>query len=169
MTDIIINDGKIIRDSTGIDTPDATNVTYGIKSNGYLGYYRFGKGNDTINKTKVKEQIINDGIKYTYGFAPVLVLNNQVRELANANNLRQGICQINKNNFIIVTNTTNERNKGFSHKSLAEYMVKLNCQTGFNLDGGGSINFYYKGNDKNIYSIKNSTRGLVDLLYFVEK
>ena len=48
-------------------------------------------------------------------------------------------------------------------------MVKMNCKIGFNLDGGGSVNFYYKGSDSRIYSIKNSNRGLVDLLYFVEK
>ena len=168
---LIINDGKIIRDSTEIEIPDVTNTTYGIKKDGYLNFYKYGKGNDINTNTKVKEQIISDGIKYTYGFSPVLVWNNQTKTSANVNNIRQGICQINKNNFIIVTNTntTNERNKGFNLKALAEYMVKLNCKTGFNLDGGGSVNFYYKGNNENIYTIKSSSRGLVDLLYFVEK
>ena len=71
--------------------------------------------------------------------------------------------------IITNTNSTDNRTVGFSHNELANYMVKLNCKYGYNLDGGGSTNFYYKGNNSDLKSIQNSTRGLVDMLYFIEK
>ena len=168
---LVLNDGKIIRDSTNQETPNVPYLTYGIKKNGYLDYYRFGKGKEIEYNTKIKERIISDGIKYTYGFSPVLVWNNEIKSTRQDKNIRQAICQIDRNNFIIVTNTnsTNNREAGFSLKSLADYMKKQKCKYGFNLDGGGSVNLYYKGNNKNIYNVKTSTRGLVDVLYFVEK
>ena len=168
---LVINDGKIIRDSTGVKTPTNGNITYGLKSNGYLAYYRFGSGDDITNKTKIKDNVINDGVKYTFGFSPLLVWNGKTQSTRTDKNIRQGLCQIDRNNFIIVTNTnsTDNRTVGFNMIDLGNYMIKLGCKYGYNLDGGGSVNFYYKGNDKNLKSIKNSTRGLVDVLYFVEK
>ena len=168
---LVINDGKIIRDSTEQELPNITYLTYGMKKDGYLAYYKYGKGNDTEYNKKIKEKIISDGIKYTYGFSPVLVWNGEVKSTVQEKNIRQGLCQINRNNFVIVTNTnsTNNRSVGFDLKSLANYMVKLNCKYGINLDGGGSVNLYYKGSKNTIYSVKTSNRGLVDVLYFIEK
>ncbi len=168
---LIINDGKIIRDSTGIVVPDVSYITYAMKKDGVLAYYLFGKGDDINKNTSVKNQIINDGVRYTFGFTPVLVTDYKVRASSTENNIRQAICQIDRNNFIFVTNTngTNERGKGFSHNSMAKYLVKLGCRIGLNLDGGGSVNHYYKGNTDTLNSIKTSSRGLVDMLYFVEK
>ena len=168
---LIINDGKIIRDSTGIEFPYIGVLTYGMKKDGYLGFYRFEDGKKKEDNLKKKEQIINDGVRYTFGFEPVLVWDGVVQTSRKDNNIRQGICQIDRNNFIIVTNTnnTNNRTKGFNLKALAEYMVKQKCKIGLNLDGGGSTNFYYKGNSGDLYSVTSSGRGLVDILYFVEK
>ena len=168
---LIINDGKIIRDSTTKELPNVGCTTYGIKKNGYLAYYNFKKGNEVEYNTKIKEKIIDDGVKYTYGFSPVLVWDSKVKASSKEKNIRQGICQINRNNFVIITNTnsTDNRSAGLSHNDLANNMVKLGCKYGYNLDGGGSVNFYYKSNTKELKSIKSSNRGLVDMLYFVEK
>lgn len=166
---LVINDGKIIRDSTGIEFPDVGCITYVMKKNGYLGYYLIMDGKNVASNSKIKEEIINEGIKYTFGFWPILVWDGKVQSTDKGNNIRQAICQINRNNFLIVTNTTSDRGSGFSFKGLGEYMVKNNCWIGFNLDGGGSVNFYYKGNTNSLSSIKSSNRGLVDMLYFVEQ
>ena len=168
---LVIVDGKIIRDSTSQVTPGVSYATYGLKKDGYLGYYKYGKGDDIEYNKGVAAKIIEDGIKNTFAFSPVLVVDKTVKATLTEKNTRLGLCQIDRNNFIIITNTngTNNRSKGFSHKSLAEYMVKLNCKIGFNLDGGGSVNYYYKDNTSTLHSIKSSTRGLVDVLYFVEK
>ena len=168
---LIINDGKIIRDSTGQETPDVAYLTYGIKKDGYFTYYKYGSGKDIQYNTKIKEKVIEDGIKDTFGFKPILVWNGKQKSKDKDKNIRQAICQINRNNFVIITNTndTNNRGVGFNFNDLATYMIKLGCRYGYNLDGGGSVNFYYKSNKKDLYSLKTSTRGLVDMLYFVEK
>ena len=167
----VLNNGKVIRDSTNQETPNVYFATYGMKKDGYLGYYKYGLGTDIEYSKSIKEKILNDGIKDTFAFYPVLVYNGKAKSDKKEKDIRQSLCQIDRNNFVIITNTvgTNNRSKGFNYDELSKYMVKLNCKIGFNLDGGGSTNHYYKGNNKNIYSIKNSSRGLVDLLYFVEK
>ena len=48
-------------------------------------------------------------------------------------------------------------------------MVSLGCRTGYNLDGGGSTNLYYKKNNKNLKHIVVTARKVADVLYFVEK
>ena len=166
---LVINNGEIIRDSTNQKTPSVYFITYGMKKDGYLGYYKYGADSDIEHNIEIKNKIIQDGIKNTFAFYPILVLNNTTVDTRNNHDIRQGICQIDRNNFVIVTNTTLVRNNGFGFKDLANYMVKLNCKIGFNLDGGGSVNHYYKANNQTVYTIKVSTRGLVDILYFVEK
>lgn len=166
---LVIVNNEIIRDSTNQEMPNVYYITYGMKKDGYLGYYKYGSGTDIEYNLKIKEMILEDGIKNTFAFYPILVWDSKAKSTNKTNDIRQGICQIDRNNFIIVTDTTFVRNKGFNFKDLADYMIKLNCKIGFNLDGGGSVNHYYKGNNKTIYSVKSSSRGLVDILYFVEK
>ena len=84
-------------------------------------------------------------------------------------NLRQAICQINRNNFVLITNTTNNRSAGLGFLGTAKVMKQLNCNLGLNLDGGGSINMFYKGQSPSISTLKSSTRKLVDVMYFVDK
>ena len=115
--------------------------------------------------------MISDGVKNTFAFSPVLVYDGEIKNTQTEKNIRQAICQIDRNNFVFVTNTnsTDNRGVGFDFNSLAQYMMKLNCKIGFNLDGGGSVNHYYKDNTSKLHSVVNSSRGLVDMLYFVEK
>ena len=113
----------------------------------------------------------SDGIRNTVSFRPVLVKDFNRVTNGTSNDIRQAICQIDKNNFVIITNTnsTSNRSEGFNFKDLADYMVSLNCRTGYNLDGGGSTNFYYKKNNSNLYSIVTTSRSVADILYFVEQ
>lgn len=165
---IVIVNGKILRDFTDQLLPFERIMTYGLKKDGYLAYYDFKKDSISFNQ-QLKEKIISDGVKYTIGFTPVLVENGQVAVSNSSPNLRQAICQINKNNFIIVTNTTSNRSQGLGFLGTAKLMKQLNCRIGLNLDGGGSINMFYKGNNSTISSIKTSSREVADILYFVEK
>ena len=168
---VIFIRGKLVRNFTGYTLP-STNPVYGLKKNGYLTYYSFGSGQGSISANKkVVEQMKSDGIRNTVSFNPVLVKNYSRVTSDTSNNIRQAICQIDRNNFIIITNTnsTNNRGVGFNFKDLADYMVSLNCRTGYNLDGGGSTNFYYKKNNSSIYSIVTTSRKVADILYFVEQ
>ena len=176
---LIIHDGKIIRDSSSeaIKTDDDY-IIYGLKKNGELTYYNYTNGRTNEQKEenkKIVNNIINDGVLYTFGFKPVLLSNGNIMNMddSRTHNIRQAICQVNNNNFIIITNTnsTNNRKDGFSFTELAELFKSLNCKTALNLDGGGSTCEYYKNNTNDLKRIKTtySSRQLSDMIYFVEK
>ena len=184
---VIIINGKILRDFTGYVLPEKLYPIYGLKSNGYLASYRFTGNNSSYieSNKKVRQTMVNDGVKYTFSFSPVLVENfvnkttNVTAESYSNPNVRQALCQVDRNNFIIITNypnvsdtnqlTATDRRNGFNFKNLANLMVSLNCRTGYNLDGGGSLNLYYKKNTSTLYNIRSGNRALFDTLYFVEQ
>ena len=166
---VIFVRGNLVRDFTSYSLPNAMYPVYGLKKNGYLASYSFGGGSGSVsNNKKVLAQMKSDGIRNTASFPPVLVSNYKAVSSATDHNLRQAICQIDRNNFVIVTNVTS-RAAGWNFKDLSSYMVSLNCRTGYNLDGGGSINLYYKKNSSSLSSVTTSGRRIADILYFVEK
>ena len=166
---VIFVRGTLVRDFTNYTLPGGLYTVYGLKKNGYLTSYDFGSGSSAItNNKKIVQQMKDDGIRNTTSFLPVLVSNYKSVSNSTDHNLRQALCQIDRNNFIIITNITS-RSAGFNFKDLSDYMVKLNCRTGYNLDGGGSINFYYKKNSSNLSNIVTTSRAIADILYFVEK
>ena len=167
---VIFTRGKLVRDFTKYTLPGTTPV-YALKKNGYLTYYSFGSGSGAVsNNQKIVQQMKNDGIRNTMSFSPVLVKNYTVASNDTSPNIRQALCQIDRNNFVIITNTngTGNRGVGFNFKNLAEYFVNLNCRTAYNLDGGGSTNYYYKKNSAQIKSVVTTSRRIADILYFVE-
>lgn len=175
---LVVNNGKIIRNSIGEDY-FTKNFIYGLGSDGYLKYYKYHQkqtdGSYTFD-TNLYNKIKNAGIKYTFGFKGILVENKKVKETDTSPNIRQVLCQVDKNNFILITNTMyntseSQRNLGFSFKSSAEYAVSMNCTTAFNLDGGGSTSYVYKLKNNQVTQFRTAydNRGLADMLYFVEK
>lgn len=166
---VIFVRGAVVRDFTSYTLPNSMYPVYGLKKNGYLASYSFGGGSGSVaNNKKVLAQMKSDGIRNTASFPPVLVSNYKAVSSATDHNLRQAICQIDRNNFVIITNITS-RSAGWNFKDLSNYMVSLNCRTGFNLDGGGSINLYYKKNSSGLSYVTTSSRKIADILYFVEK
>lgn len=167
---IVIYEGKVIRDFTNADIPTLARI-YGMTKSGKLTYYVYSKEKE--KNTGLAQKILNDGVKYTIGWSPVLVSNGTVSSSLNKqNNIRQGICQIDNNNFLFITNISSNRSKGFSHYSLAQKMVELGCKTGFNLDGGGSTSLYYvkKGSSSAIklrVTEGSYGRSIPDIIYFV--
>ena len=77
---------------------------------------------------------------------------------------RQAFCQIDSNNYAFIVG------KAQSRQDLINIMKGLNCQTGVNLDGGGSIALLYKGasSDK-IQTVIGNGRQLTEVLYLTEK
>ena len=169
VTPIIINDNRVIRDFTGLKMIDSPYYVYGLKRDGYFGYYKFEDGSNIELNTIIKNQIINDGVRYTFGFAPIIIDNYKIVDTSDDKDIRQAICQVDLNNFIIISNTSNNRNLGFSMEELGEYFASEKCFYAFNLDGGGSNNNYYKFNNDEIYGINISSREISDILYFVEE
>ncbi len=182
---LIIVNGSVIRNFTNYELPPSLYPLYGLKSNGYLASYGFKGGSEYIeNNKKVAQNVINDGVKYTFSFSPKLVGNyenltvDKTTSSYTNNNVRQALCQIDRNNFVIVSNypmvsdtnalTGKDRSNGFSLKALANLMVQLNCRTAYNLDGGGSLNLFYKTNNTKVNSVRSGNRLIFDILYFVE-
>ena len=166
---IVIVDGKVLRDISDGKIPNSKHITYGLKKDGYLGYYNYLKGTNVKENINTSKKIINDGIKYTFAFKPVLVENHQIVSWEKDPNIRQGLCQIDKNNFVLITNNSSNRNIGFTFYDLANYMVTLGCTTGFNLDGGFSTALLFKeSNSNNINILYGNKREVADILYFHE-
>ena len=165
---IVIVDGKVLRDISDGKIPNSKHITYGLKKDGYLGYYNYLKGTNVKENINTSKKIINDGIKYTFAFNPVLVENHQIVSREKDPNIRQGLCQIDKNNFVLITNNSSERSIGFTFYDLANYMVTLGCTTGFNLDGGGSTTLLFKDSSSNINVLYGNNRKVADILYFHE-
>lgn len=185
---ILIMDGKVLRNLTDKPLPDKTEhkiitktnsfaqLTYGLSKDGNLKSYNFktGDNEDAINFNKEQStNIINDEIKYTFSFHPVLVENSQlaVSESNTAVALRSVMCQIDKENFILLNTVGNKKDgKQYDLHVLGTYMKNYGCTTAFNLDGGGSVTAYYKKNDNKLKKIADvESRKLSDMLIFVEK
>ncbi len=163
---IIIVEGKTLRDSTN-NVPNNM-YTYGLKSNGDLAYYYFKQGANLTENANARNRLIADGIKNTTAFSTVLVKNGQVNTTATATNMRQGWCQINKNNFIFITNHITDRSLSLSLADEAAIMVDLGCKTGVRLDGGGSTTLLIKDRNNKITTLVGNTRQIADVLYFHE-
>lgn len=165
---LVISDGVVKRDFTNTKMPNSGHPTYGIRKDGTLSCYYFSNGSDINANVATANKIKADGVKNTFGFYTLLVANNTVQNgLIKTNNTRNGLCQIDKNNFVIYTNANDNRSKGFSLHSLAQLMVSDKCLTGVNLDGGGSTNLLYKKKDsKSFTGVRTTSRAIPDVLYF---
>lgn len=165
---LVIVNGKILRDFATSKIPNGPYTTYGLKSDGYLSYYNYTGGTSLQSNINVSNQIINDGVLSTFAFSPVLVANGKKADTSTSKNIRQGFCQIDKNNFVFITDIYTSARNGFNFSELADYMISLGCQTGFNLDGGGSTSLIFKDKNQSSEVITGNTRKLADVIYFHE-
>ncbi|MBQ9854211.1 MAG: DUF5011 domain-containing protein [Bacilli bacterium] len=166
---IVIVDGVTLRDFAGAKIPSYKYTVYGFKKDGYFGYYKYSQGTNSQFNINVSNQIKSDGVKNTWAFSPLLVWDGKSVTNDTSKNIRNAICQIDKNNFLIFTDIYNNARNGFSFKELANTMISYGCKYGFNLDGGGSTSLVFK--DKNSTSgkvITGNTRAIADILYFHE-
>ncbi len=171
---LVIIDGTVVRNYTDLEqVGGAGTLTYGVKRNGYFSSYYVNDPDNKLANQRNAQQAIDDGVRYTFAFGPYLIRSGSIKsDLSNSPDVRQAIGQIDKNNFVIVTNTVgiNNRGSGFGYKSLANLMYNLGCREAYNTDGGGSTNLIYKNRNTNSYSgIVTSDRDVADIMYFVEK
>lgn len=165
---LILSDGKVMRNIASEKLPQTMYYTYGLKKDGNLAAYTYPGGYNPSENSAVANRIISDGVKNTFGFNPVLVTNSKAVANATARNIRQGFCQIDKNNFVFITDVYVEARNGFSFEELANYMISLGCKTGFNLDGGGSTSLIFKSKNSSAKVITGNKRRIADVIYFHE-
>ena len=163
---LVISNGKVIRNDTASSSVNFKYNTYGMTKDGLLKYYPYS-GNDPV---AVAQNIFDDGVQNTFAWFYRLVVDGKPSYKSSTRTVLQGICQIDKNNFVFVTDIYESSRLGFTYTELGEYMVSLGCQTGYNLDGGGSVQLVYKpSNGEPIELTKNpNNRAMPDVIYFHE-
>lgn len=76
--------------------------------------------------------------------------------------------QIDKNNFVFITDIYSIFRNEFSYQELGNYILSLDCKIGFNLDGRGSTSLIFKDKNKSSQTLTGSTREITDIIYFHE-
>lgn len=163
---LVITNGKVVRNAYNY----AVKTWYitGIDKNNTMRIFEDKKSNNANEKKAWADSVIGT-IRNTYTFASPLVINSQASDITTsmpsvktANN-RQAICQIDKNNFLLITGSN------LARKDLINIMLREKCQTGTNFDGGGSIALILKSkNSSNIETIIGNKRSLSEVGYFNE-
>ncbi len=180
------NNGKILRNAIADDYSKSLGdkYIYGISKNGEFKYYKMSR-NDNKNirvsiNNRIAEYIESDGIKDTFTWRPILINNGVKATNANSGGQYHGFCQIDKNNYVVITTMVPPNRNGkymrennpTSYEFIQEKMLEYGCQTGVLFDGGGSIATFAKG--KTADSLKgpgyaHDHRTGADVLYFVEQ
>ena len=144
---------------------------YGVQETGYVlkngVVYRSTSSNredlviykdgsfEIINEKDISiDELVKKGALHILSFGPSLIENNKISVSTNdevgramASNPRTAIGIIDNNHYVFVVSDgrTND-SVGLSLYELATFMKSLNCQTAYNLDGGGSSTMYFNGN-----------------------
>ncbi len=165
---IVITNGKVVRNA--YTKAYKTWYTAGVDSSNTLRIFtdKAASSSSELNEKKSwADSVINSGIRNTFTFAGPLVLDGKATSSttsfpspSSALN-RQAICQVDANNFVLITGSSLTRQK------LIDIMLSLNCRTGTNLDGGGSIALIYKEKNSNeIKKVIGDSRSLTEVGYF---
>lgn len=164
---LVITNGKVIRNAYSASVK--TWFIAGIKPNNELQIFTDAKNSDKTTKKEWATSVINTKIRNTFTFASPLITNGEASTITTSmpsigsKKNRQAICQINANNFILITGTNLNR------KKLIQIMQSYKCLTGTNFDGGGSIALLFKSkNSSKIETIIGNKRSLSEVGYFTE-
>ena len=163
---LVITDGRVVRNA--YNKAYKTWFIAGVDRSGTLQIYADEKSNDPNAKQEWANRIIGN-IRNTFTFASPLVINGQASSIttsmpsAGSKVNRQAMCQIDKNNFLLITGPN------LSRQDLINIMLSANCKTGTNFDGGGSIALLFKSkNSGSIETIIGGGRSLTEVGYFTE-
>lgn len=164
-TGIVIRNGVIYRDS-------------GARTG--LAFYRDGSVKIYDETTTSAQKLVDAGVWNTLSFGPPLVENGAVVSGIDdveidtnfGNHSIQGdqprtlVGQKSDGTliFVVVDGRNEGHSRGVTMTEAAAIMVKLGCQTAYNLDGGGSSTMYFNGTVVNQPS-NGGERGTSDILY----
>lgn len=159
----VINKGNILLDIQNIDYNKRMYGTLGVDKNGELKTYEFSK-NDYAKNMSSKKKMIDDGVRNDFAYTVTIIDPNGNITNSNSSNTRTIICQVDINNFVL-----------YSGSSLTfarigqELKNTYNCQSAYNLDGGGLSKLYYKtANMSSAKKLFGGDRNIPDMLYFSE-
>ena len=159
---LIITEGEVLRND-----PDYNENLVGYDSYYYYLFDKDGKLSVTgSSASESKHQNIISTTVNTFAFYPVYVANGEVHGVWGSNTARrQALCQIDANNYAIVTTNQNATLPG-----VAKVISYLGCHTAVNLDGGGSTTLLLKNSGQSMPGkiLVGGTRQVADALYFTE-
>ena len=154
---LVIRNGELIRDS-------ATREAAVLYENGRLDMYFKGE--------KTGEQMIEDGALHAWSFGPILVKDYEAyddfagRSNLNPPNPRTGIGMVKPNHYkVIVADGRQENSKGLSLTEFAKLFEYYECETAYNLDGGGTSIMILQ-NEIISSPSGGSERNCTDIIYF---
>ena len=163
---LVITNGQVIRNA--YDKAYKTWFIAGVDQSGLLRIYVDERTSNIDAKKQWSESVIGS-IRNTFTFASPLVENGQgsttitSMPAASSKVNRQAMCQIDTNNFLLITGSN------LSRADLIRIMTSANCQTGTNFDGGGSIALLYKNKNSNtVETIIGNGRAVTEVGYFSE-
>ena len=163
---LVITDGRVVRNAYN----HAVKTWYiaGVDQSNTLRIYEDAASKDSSSKKAWSESVIGK-VRNTFTFASPLVTNGSASKVTtsmpspNSSKNRQAFCQIDNNNFLLITGSNLNRN------DLINIMLGAKCRTGTNFDGGGSIALLYKSRSSSkIESIIGDRRSLSEVGYFSE-
>lgn len=160
-----------------------TNMPIGIViKNGHI--YQGGVGSPMCIKndgtifspdTNVDAQtLINEGVKDTFNFGPVLINNGQRTVISNGNPSsnypRTVIGQISPTEYwiLVVDGKRGDYSIGYTPNQLQDIMLSKGVKYAYNLDGGGSSSLCFNGSLMNNPSDPGGERPVVDAIYFTD-
>ena len=167
---LVITDGIITRSRTD-DNTNTNSLMVAITGDGNMKVY--DGGISKADREKTVSQMKADNVRNTWSFAPLLISNGQRKPWGSKETAkRQGICQVNSNNYIMLTATGSMK-----IDDVGDIFATLGCQTAFNLDGGGSTSLFIKNPGASTAtkivcsdgSTHTACRSIVEGIYFVEK
>lgn len=164
---LVIHEGKVIRNwyEAGAVDRSRNHSIYTISKDGNFEVYQNFNGLSESNRKTLFDNIIKKGYRNTWTFRPVAILNgtilttNLVGEQMKNRNV---VCQIDRNNWVILTGET-------TAKDAVNTLKNLGCQTAVNMDGSGSVSLHFKSKIGTLEKIHGGGRDIVDTLYFTEK
>lgn len=116
---------------------------------------------------KTGTDLLNEGVKDTYNFGPVLIKDG-LTQLPWAETEkyypRTAVGMVAQNDYVLLVTNTGSYT-GLNHWDMVNIFSSFGCRYAYNLDGGGSSTLYYNGKVMNKL-ISNYQRPCADFLYF---
>ena len=169
---LLIYNGKVIIND--YDRYPVNRQIYYIDTNNQLKYIPLLKNKTSSERKKIFQEVIDSGVQNTFSFRSILVENSKVVKLESDSLYselarRQAICQLDSNNFILLTSINGLKSGSVTTNTVANYLLKLGCKTVANLDGGGSTATFFKPRGtKKLTSVTGGGRALTSVMYFTE-
>ena len=144
----------------------ASTVIYYLDGSNQLRYIPKLDGRSSAERKEIFEEAIASGVYNTFAFNEVLVYDYKAQNVGSDYNAkRQGFCQVDSNNFILVTSDT----KTWRRPDFAKFMQSIGCKMAVNFDGGGSVAAFYKPAGTNtVTTLAGNQRSLSSVMYFTE-